>query len=394
MPIDVGSIYLAGALAGVIASGAMYTGNRIANRLDGVGFLTLALLVFGIASALFGLHRPLGDLLAFGVGNPLLAASALAFRFAVDRLHESPPNRIPIFMVVLICLLQWGSLTARAPLAVSASIGAAGTAVALLIPVPALLRTSEPAVGRAGIIAAVALGFAAATSLARAFAVWAEPASVPFSAFSAANVAFALATLGVVGATAVAILVMLREHQRAQIQMHDALTGVFNRRAFLEQAKRVLSLGQRRDLVCSALLVNLDRFSRVNETHGVRAGDEVLRHAAQKARGVLRPEDLVGRIAGAEFALLLFATPASGAHALARRLATTLAAHPARIRGVGIPVTASIGIAEWKPGAPLDAPELLQHAGRAVEQAKARGRDTIVSYEELAAPPLGSASTA
>ena len=395
MQLDVGSIYLAGALAAVVASGAMYTGNRIAQRVEGVGFLTLALLLFGVALALFGLHAQLGNLLAFGLGNPSLVASALLLRLAVDRIQDTPATgRTPHFIAALICLVEWASLTPRSPIEVSASVGAVGSAVALLLPVPGLFAARDRNIGRAEIIAMSGLLIAAATSLVRAFAVWIDPASVPFSSLSAANAAFALASLGVVAAVAIAILIMLREHQRAQVQMHDALTGVFNRRSFLEQAKRVLSLGQRRELACSALLVNLDRFGRVNETHGVRAGDEVLRHVAQKARGVLRPEDLIGRTAGAEFGLLLFATPASGAQALARRLATTLAAHPARIRGVGIPVTTSIGIAEWKPGTSLEAVELLEQADRAVRQAKARGRDTIVSYAEIAAQQVPTAPTA
>lgn len=385
MQIDVGSLYLAGALAAVVAAGAMYTGNRIAHRIEGVGHLTLGLLLFGVALALFGLHGHVGDLLPFGIGNPCLAASAVLFRVAVDRIHAPlPQQRAPLLLAAVISLVEWASLTPRSPIEVSASVGAVGSAVALLLPVPALVAGQGRAIGRAEIIAVSGLSIAAATSLVRAFAVWLDPASLPFTALSAANAAFALASLGVVAAVAVAILVMLREHQRARVQMHDALTGVFNRRAFFDQAKRVLSLGQRRGLTCSALLVNLDRFGRINETHGVRSGDEVLRHVAQKAREVLRPEDLIGRTAGAEFGLLLFATPASGAEALARRLATALAAHPARIRGVGMPVTASIGIAEWKPGTPLDAFELLEHADRAVRQAKARGRNTIVSYDEIA----------
>lgn len=389
MQVDVGTIYLAGGLAGVIASGAMYTGNRIANRLDGVGFLTLALLMFGVASALLGLQREVGDLLTLGLGNPLLAASALAFRFAVDRMRDpASDSRVPQFTVAFVCLVEWASLIADASLTVRACVGAAGSAVALLVPLPTLLGRSEPGMGRASVIAAAAFLVATAGSLARAFAVWTDPASASFPAFSPANLLFAVATLGIVAATAVAILVMLREHQRARLQMLDALTGIFNRRAFLDQAKRVLSLGQRRDLVCSAVLVNLDHFSRINETHGARGGDEVLRHFAAKARGVLRPEDLIGRAGGAEFALLLFATPATGAQAVARRLKTTLAAQPARIKGAGIPVTTSIGIAEWRPGDALDAVELLQRADQAVQEAKARGRDTIVRYDEFAKQPV------
>ncbi|MGH8674996.1 MAG: hypothetical protein ACREVG_11875, partial [Burkholderiales bacterium] len=188
MQVDVGTIYVAGGFAGVIASGAMYTGNRIANRYDGVGFLTLALLMFGVASALLGLEREIGDWVVLGVANPLLAASALAFRFAADRMREPDlDTRIPQFTLAFVCLVEWASLIADLSAVVRACVAAAGTAVALLIPVPTLLKRFEPWMARARVIAGAAFIVAAAGSLARGFAAWTEPASAPFTAFSPAN---------------------------------------------------------------------------------------------------------------------------------------------------------------------------------------------------------------
>ena len=230
----------------------------------------------------------------------------------------------------------------------------------------------------------------ALASLARAVAVWLEPASVPLDAYSPANLAFAVATVCIITATSVAILRLLREQQRARLEMLDPLTEVFNRDAFLDQAARVLSLGKRRDLACSIVLINLDKFTRVNETYGSRAGDTVLRYLGSLARSLLRPEDLIGRTSSAEFALMLFATPAHGAEAVARRLKVTLAAKPPRVAGAGIVVTASMGIAEWRPGAPIDVRALLGEADLAVQQAKARGRDTIVRHDELARQPVAA----
>ena len=390
MQVDIGTIYLVGGLAGVAASSAMYTG-RINSRYDGVGFLTLALLLAGIASALLGLHRAAGDWLPFGVASPLLAASALAFRYAVDRMSEAEPvTRIPQFTVAFVCLIEWASLIANAGAVERACVAAVGTAVALLVPVPVLLKWSEPWAARARVIALAIFIVAAIASLARGVTVWIDPSSVPLDTFSIANLAFALATLGIVTATSVAVLRMLREHQRARLQMLDTLTEVFNRDAFLDQAARMLSLGKRRDLACSLVLINLDRFSRINDTHGSQSGDEVLRHIASNARALLRPEDLLGRTSSAEFALMLFATPAVGAEAVARRLKVNLASRPPRVAGAGIPVTASVGITEWRPGMPIDMRALLKQADHAVLDAKARGRDTIVRYEEAAAQPAAA----
>jgi diguanylate cyclase (GGDEF)-like protein len=327
----------------------------------------------------------MGDWLALGIGNPLLAASALAFRYAVVQLQQPVKRtRIPQFALGFVCLAEWASLTADTSGTVRACVGAAGTAAALVLPVPSLVGGREPWMGKARYVAAAAFLVASAASLARAFAVWMDRASAPLTAPAPANTLFAVAMLGIVGAAAVVFLVMLREHQRARLQMLDGLTEIFNRDAFLDQARRVLSLGQRRDLACSVVLVNLDRFSRINESRGYGAGDKVLRHIAAQARGVLRPEDLLGRSSSAEFALLLFATPAAGAQAVARRLKVALAAHPPRIGGTGVPITASIGIAEWRPGSGVDPSTLFKQADLAMREAKARGRDGIVRYDELA----------
>jgi len=385
MQVDVGTIYLAGGLVGVIASGAIFTGSRLSGRHDGLAALALATLLLALGLAALGLHGELGDWLVLGIGNPLLAAGALAFQFAVNQLHQPVKRtRIPQFTVGFVCLVEWASLIADTTGTVRASVGAAGTAAALVLPVPSLVRGREPWVGKARYVAAGAFLVASAASLVRAFAVWADRASASLVAPAPANMLFAVSMLGIVGAAAVVFLVMLREHQRARLQMLDGLTEIFNRDAFLDQARRVLSLGQRRDLACSAVLVNLDRFSRVNEERGHRAGDEVLRHIAAQARGVLRPEDLLGRSSSAEFALLLFATPAAGAQAVARRLKVALAAHPPRVGGTGVSITASIGIAEWRPGSSLDPSTLLEQADQAMREAKARGRDGIVRYDELA----------
>ena len=172
MQVDIGTIYLIGGLAGVAASFAMYTG-RIASRYDGVGFLTLALLLAGIASALLGLQRDVGDWLPFGVASPLLAASALAFRYAVDRLTETGPHtRVPQFTVAFICLVEWASVITNASSVERACVAAAGTAIALLVPVPPLLKWSEPWAARGRIIALVVFIVAAAASLWRSVAGW------------------------------------------------------------------------------------------------------------------------------------------------------------------------------------------------------------------------------
>src|SRR4030095_14152872 len=111
-----------------------------------------------------------------GVASPLLAWSALAFRYAVDRLTENGPHtRVPQFSVAFICLIEWASLITNASSVERASVAAVGTAVAMMVPVPPLLKWSEPWAARGRIIALIVFIVAAAASLWRSIAVWMEP---------------------------------------------------------------------------------------------------------------------------------------------------------------------------------------------------------------------------
>jgi hypothetical protein len=390
MQVDIGTIYLVGGLSGVAASSAMYTG-RINSRYDGVGFLTLALLLAGVASALLGLHREAGDWASFGVASPLLAGAALAFRYAVGRLSENlPGTRIPQFTVAFVCLLEWASITANISSAERACVSAVGTAVALLVPVPALLKWSEPWAVRGRIIALVIFIVAALASLARGVAVWVDPAKRAVRRVLAREPGlrgrgarpghgdggrdFADAARASARAARIARSVDGDIQSRCVSRSVDA-------RALARQAP-----GPR-------LQPRADQCRPVQpgeRAHGSRAGDEVLRHIAAHARTLVRPEDLVGRTSSAEFALMLFATPAVGAEAVARRLKVSLASRPPRVGGAGIPVTASMGITEWRPGAPPEVRALLKEADLAVQQAKSRGRDMIVRYDELAKQPAAA----
>jgi diguanylate cyclase (GGDEF)-like protein len=379
MQVDVSTLYLAGALFSGFVSAVVYFGGGRSSRHNGLPSMAFATAILAVALGLLGLRGDVDEWLTLGLGNTLLAASALLFRFAVDELHgRHERTRVPPFTVGFVWLAEWASFIADTSSAVRAAVGAFGTAAAFLLPVPPLVRGREPWSGKIHYVAGAAFLLGAVASIVRGFAALANIANAPPAASAPSNVFFALAMLGIVAAGAAAVRVMLRQQELARIAMLDGLTGVFNRRAFMDQMKRVLSLAQRRGLACSVVLVDIDHFNRVNHTHGVRAGDEVLRQFVAQARGVLRHEDVLGRSGGGEFAMLLFATPAAGAQAVARRLQSALHARPPRVGGAIIPVTGSFGVSEWHPGYELEGIDLLHRADQALYEAKARGRDCIV----------------
>lgn len=379
MSIDVGTIYFAGALVSGFGSAMIYFGGGLSSRHNGLASLVLAAFALALGLALLGAHGEVSHWLSQGIGNTLLAASGLLFRFAVDEFHGwHGKSRVPLYTFGFVLLAEWASLIAGTSDVVRATVSALGTAAVFLLPVPALFREQEPSMGKFHYVAGAAFLFGALAFLARGSAVPAGLSTADPTASSPLNVLVALSTLAIVVAGTFAFLSMVRQRELARLAMLDGLTEVFNRRAFMDQTKSVLSLAQRRGLACSVVLVDLDHFNRINDKHGYRAGDEILRQFVAQARGVLRHEDVLGRSGGGEFAMLLFATPAAGAEAVARRLQGALAARAPRVGEVQIPVTGSFGISEWRPGSEPEGIELLHRADQALYEAKERGRNCIV----------------
>ena len=151
----------------------------------------------------------------------------------------------------------------------------------------------------------------------------------------------------------------------------DALTGLSNRRAILTQLGGMVSGARRHGHPLSIAVCDLDHFKRVNDTHGHKAGDEVLVAAAHAMGTHLRAEDQLGRLGGEEFLVLLPDTDADAAVHVAERMRAEVATAP-----TPVPVTVSIGIATWDGEAPE---ELLHRADEALYAAKDAGRDRVMA---------------
>lgn len=160
----------------------------------------------------------------------------------------------------------------------------------------------------------------------------------------------------------------------------DCLTGVLNRRAFLEALERADDLARRHGRPLALLLLDADHFKRVNDTYGHAAGDAVLRELARIGNACLRASDRLGRIGGEEFAFLLQETDAPGAVAFAERLLAAIRATRVDIgREVPLSFTVSIGVALSNSGMKSHQ-TLLQCADQALYAAKSGGRDQWASY--------------
>jgi len=180
-----------------------------------------------------------------------------------------------------------------------------------------------------------------------------------------------------------------KELEMFRLATTDALTGVHNRRYFLEQLAQALSRMHRFREPATLLMTDLDYFKQVNDLHGHAAGDAVLRHFAAIARATLRKIDFIGRLGGEEFALFLPGSDAAGALETAERLRSHLADNPAMTPVGPIQVTVSIGVAQVTDY-DLTPDPLLSRADHALYAAKAAGRNRV---ELFRLPPLPSAHT-
>jgi diguanylate cyclase (GGDEF)-like protein len=162
----------------------------------------------------------------------------------------------------------------------------------------------------------------------------------------------------------------------AEASRTDALTGLPNRRGFLEVVEHELERSARADRVCSVVMIDLDHFKEINDRHGHAVGDAVLQKAAALLRDVLRAEDLVARWGGEEFIVLLAETSGDAAGLVAEKVRLALSSSTFEHDGVAERLTASFGVAEHRHAQPLDL--TIAAADRALYRAKAAGRDRVM----------------
>jgi two-component system cell cycle response regulator len=173
-------------------------------------------------------------------------------------------------------------------------------------------------------------------------------------------------------------LVAAREKLRFEA-MHDSLTGLFNRRATMDQLDRELSRAWRVGSPVAAVMIDVDHFKSVNDAHGHAGGDAVLREVAARLRQTLRAYDTLGRIGGEEFVVLLPECDADGAAAVAERLRMLVSEKPIATSNGPLRITASFGISSTSQQGPRGtAEELLRTADQALYAAKRGGRNRVV----------------
>ncbi len=184
-------------------------------------------------------------------------------------------------------------------------------------------------------------------------------------------------------AVGLGFVIMTTERLQADLRhvaTYDSLTGVLNRRAFLDIAEAAFARLRRGGAPFSLLVMDIDHFKRINDSFGHQAGDAVLVAFTRSAQSALRTGDLFSRYGGEEFCALLPDTTGERAHAVAERLRAALSDLVVTHEGNMIATTVSIGIAEGNAGAEsFDV--IVAAADMALYRAKAEGRNRVVMHE-------------
>ncbi len=170
--------------------------------------------------------------------------------------------------------------------------------------------------------------------------------------------------------------IVMNELQLRHIAERDQLTGALTRRGFIEKAEQELARFRRYHRPCCLALVDIDHFKTVNDTYGHPAGDAVLREMVASVVGASRPVDLLGRLGGEEFAVLLDNVLPGRAERIANDIRRRFGARDIKIGESTLKCTVSAGVAVGAPqGQPFEV--VLNRADAALYDAKRAGRDRV-----------------
>jgi diguanylate cyclase (GGDEF)-like protein len=168
----------------------------------------------------------------------------------------------------------------------------------------------------------------------------------------------------------------------AVLATRDDLTGLPNRRGLREKVRLCEKSVRRKNSSAVLMMIDLDRFKSINDRFGHAAGDACLVHVVAIARSLMREDDVLARLSGDEFCVLLPHTDVDTAAGIAEKLTDTVSATPLEWKGRTIAMSVSIGLCGWTPKSAVTLNDALERADRALYGTKAQGRNGYTIYRD------------
>ena len=379
--IDPKTLALVACVGGFILAATMAGMRTAGGRERGLSIWAIAGLVYGLGylsgHLLLTLGSGLQPWLAGGIANALIASGHILLLLGVQR-HLGRPVwwwalGLPPLMLALLVLPAYRQFP-RAFLAESLLMVTACLAAGAL-----LWRARSPELTRyRRAAAAVFLSFAVFLTIRSGWLMVSRAVTGSFDPHLFQVLVFLGGMLFAFVLTIAFVVLVFRgkELDLREAARHDALTGLLNRHALHELAQRELAMARRQHAGLSLIAIDVDHFKQVNDQHGHAAGDRVLEGVARILTPALRGSDLLFRVGGEEFLVLLPFTELREAGIVAERLRSVIAAggwHPPAVEKI----TASLGVAQVDPEG--ETWELaLQRVDQALYAAKATGRNRVV----------------
>jgi diguanylate cyclase (GGDEF)-like protein len=315
------------------------------------------------------------------VSNLLVAGGIAAYVVALEVFHSLPRRRSPLWLALLATALAtaWMAVTTDDKALALATVVAS---MILLLGCMFWRLYARSSRGRTRHILGGVVVVAVLILVHRAATMFLDPGMLgrPFALSPVQVLSSAVGSVLPVVAT-FAFLLMCTERSQRELERAarvDFLTDCYNRRAIEELGARAIAAARRHGMPLAVLVIDIDHFKRINDELGHAAGDEALTVAVERIRATLRNEDMLGRMGGEEFIVLMPNTDSAAAVVAGERIRQNFSAQPLRLDAAERRVTLSVGAAVLAP-ADREFSQLLLRADRAMYAAKNAGRDLVIS---------------
>jgi len=347
---------------------------------EGMGYWALGLLAHTVAYLLFAMRGQVSDWLSIVLGNVLLSSVFALFAEGVFQFQKRWPPRGLLWSPVLLVAVLFASLlpwyVARVVTGVLIFVFQSLTVVVAVLQ----KRKENPGIGQYFLVTGFLVLIAMLLLQGLGVMLYRDEIKSVSSSHWVTSLVFLVSALCTV-VVSLGLILMAKERadeRNRNLAMRDELTGLVNRRALLESLEQQLALARRHGQALALLMIDVDYFKHVNDTHGHLSGDRVLKAMTRAIVTRTRAQDLPGRLGGEEFLVILPNTGLQGAAQLAEVLRQDIETSEFQsIAGKPITITISLGLCERGQLKEASCDDLISAADQALYLAKKKGRNRV-----------------